>query len=209
MTILTLLDWRRRMADLYAEVRALRPTDAPAAHTRWRAGRDALFAAHPDSPIPRQGRSDFGGLAIHPYDPSLAFRAAVDTDVEPEHLSLPRSAGGTMAFDRVGTVDLPVGRLDVYWLSAYGGGLFVPFRDATNGTTSYGGGRYLLDTVKGADLGSQGRVLELDLNFAYHPSCVHDPTWSCPLAPPANWLDAPVAAGERLPGPGGPRGSSR
>ncbi|HVM10097.1 MAG TPA: DUF1684 domain-containing protein [Acidimicrobiales bacterium] len=84
-------------------------------------------------------------------------------------------------------------------LEGYGGGLFLPFRDATAGDTTYGGGRYLLDTVKGADLGSTGSGdLVLDFNFAYHPSCAHDPRWSCPLAPPGSRLDVRMEAGERL-----------
>jgi len=92
--------------------------------------------------------------------------------------------------------------LDLFWLQAYGGGLFVPFADATSGGETYGAGRYALDTVKGADLGSQGGRLVLDLNFAYQPSCSYDGRWACPLAPPANRLDVAVRAGERLaPGP--------
>jgi uncharacterized protein (DUF1684 family) len=78
--------------------------------------------------------------------------------------------------------------------------VFLPFRDATSGTTSYGGGRYLWDSVKGADLGSADEELVLDFNYAYHPSCVYDPRWSCPLAPRDNWLGIPVEAGERLSG---------
>jgi hypothetical protein len=87
----------------------------------------------------------------------------------------------------------------VYWLAGYGGGVFIPFRDATSGTATYGGGRYLWDSVKGADLGSVGDELVLDFNYAYHPSCTYDPQWSCPLAPRDNWLDIPIEAGERLP----------
>ena len=68
----------------------------------------------------------------------------------------------------------------------------------SSGTTTYGGGRYLLDTAKGADLGSIGDRLVLDFNFSYHPSCVYDPRWSCPLAPPENRLTVPIRAGERL-----------
>ncbi len=89
--------------------------------------------------------------------------------------------------------------LELYWLSAYGGGLFVPFRDATSGAETYGGGRYLLDTVKGSDLGMDGDRLVLDFNFAYNPSCSYDPRWVCPLSPPANRLPLAVRAGERMP----------
>ena len=88
--------------------------------------------------------------------------------------------------------------LDLFWLDAYGGGLFVPFADATSARESYGAGRYVLDTVKGADLGTQDGLLVLDLNFAYQPSCSYDARWNCPLAPPANRLDVAVRAGERL-----------
>jgi len=105
--------------------------------------------------------------------------------------------GASFAFVRAGVVDLPIGRLEVYWLDAYGGGLFLPFRDATSGTTTYGGGRYLLDTIKGADLGStEAGALVLDFNFAYHPSCHYHHRWSCPLAPRENHLTVPIEAGE-------------
>ncbi|HUG86614.1 MAG TPA: DUF1684 domain-containing protein, partial [Euzebya sp.] len=79
-------------------------------------------------------------------------------------------------------------------------GLFLPFTDATSGASTYGGGRYLLDTAKGADLGrlEDGRLI-LDFNYAYHPSCAWDAAWSCPLPPPDNRVDVEVSAGERLP----------
>ena len=99
---------------------------------------------------------------------------------------------------RFGVVELEWGTLEVFWIDVYGGGVFIPFRDATSGSLTYGGGRYLLDTIKGADLGMTERgELVLDFNFAYHPSCHYDPRWSCPLAPRENWLTVPIEAGER------------
>jgi uncharacterized protein (DUF1684 family) len=116
------------------------------------------------------------------------------------------SAPGAIAFRRVGWVSL-TGRLDghrlaVYWVEGYGGGLFLPFRDATSGTETYGAGRYILDTIKSADHGGspEDGTLVLDLNLAYHPSCAYDPRWSCPLAPREDWLTVPVRVGERLDG---------
>jgi uncharacterized protein (DUF1684 family) len=76
--------------------------------------------------------------------------------------------------------------------------VFVPVKDALAGSLTYGGGRYLIDTVKGADLGGDalsGRLV-VDFNFAYNPSCAYDPRWACPLAPPGNRLAVPVRAGE-------------
>jgi uncharacterized protein (DUF1684 family) len=194
---MTLLGWRRAVADLYADVRATSPADPIGALQRFRAERDAMFRDHPDSPLPPSVRADFTGIPYWPHDQNLRF----EVDVEP--LPVARTVataitGESFVLDRIGRVSLPVGTLEVYWISVYGGGVFVPFRDATAGTETYGAGRYLLDTVKGADLGGSGDRLVLDFNYAYHPSCAYDPRWSCPLAPPANRLTVPIRAGERL-----------
>ena len=192
---LELLDYRRRVSELYAEVRALRERDPRRAHARWRAERDVLFGTHPQSALPDRERARFRGLAYHEYDRAFAFNVAVRPLPE-ERYDVPTSTGGVIPFVRFGAVDLPIGALEVFWLDAYGGGIFLPFRDATSGSSTYGGGRYLLDTAKGADLGSESDRLVLDFNFAYHPSCHYDPQWVCPLAPPANRLEAAIEAGE-------------
>ncbi len=197
---LTLLDWRRRVASLYAAARAAH--DPEQGWRTWREGRDELFGSHPDSPLDEAARGSFTGLPFAPYDPALRFDAVL-APAEPQRLEVPTASDGVVPFDRIGTVDLGgVGRLDVWWLGSYGGGVFVPLRDGSAGGTTNGGGRYLLDTVKGADLGGRDGRLVVDLNFAYHPSCTYDPRWSCPLAPEGNRLATPVAAGEQLP-PGG------
>jgi len=104
---------------------------------------------------------------------------------------------GVVPFERVGRVTLPgLGSLDVWWASVYGGGIFLPFRDATSGRQSYGGGRYVLDTVKGADIGGDPHALVIDLNFTYQPSCAYDDVWVCPLPGPGNTLSQPVPVGE-------------
>ncbi|WP_331272657.1 DUF1684 domain-containing protein [Motilibacter deserti] len=189
---LTLLDWRRRTQAMYAAVR--RSPDPQDAWLGWRAARDRLFRTHPDTPLlePAAHRE----LPFAPYDPALRFVAPV-LPAEPATHAVPVSEG-TVQLTRVGRVELPVGSLDLWWLGGYAGGLFVPFADATNRDTTYGGGRYLIDTVKGADLGGDSDGLLLDFNFAYHPSCRYNPRWSCPLAPAGNRLDVPIVAGEQL-----------
>jgi len=203
---LTLLDWRRRVGSLYGDVRS---TSEPAqAWAGWRAGRDELFGSHPDSPLSTAARAGFAGLPFPAYDGALRWEAEVDTDLEPARIEVPTGTDGVVVFDRFGRLHLPVGDLDAWWLGSYGGGVFVPVKDARAGHSSYGGGRYLLDTVKGADLGGEldpatGRgTLVVDLNFSYHPSCAYDPAWACPLAPPGNVLRGAVAAGESLPAGG-------
>lgn len=194
---LTLLDWRRRVADMYSGVRSKLPADAPAARALWRSTRDELFRAHPQSPIPSSERPMFRGLPYFEYDPRFAKKGQI-RPLREERYDVPTSSGGVIPFVRFGAIDLDVGSLEVYWLDAYSGGVFLPFRDATAGNTTYGGGRYLLDTAKSADLGSNGDELVLDFNFAYHPSCRYDPKWVCPLAPPGNRLQVAIEAGERM-----------
>jgi uncharacterized protein (DUF1684 family) len=197
--LLDLLDWKRRVFELYAEVRAA--SDPAAAWMHWRAARDELFASHPQSPLTAEARSSFTGLPYFDHDPSARVLAALEP-AEPEHYDIGTSDGGSYGFTRFGVARFSLqGRdlaLEAYWLDGYGGGVFLPFRDATAGRETYGAGRYLLDTVKGSDLGTapDGRMV-LDFNFSYNPSCAYDPRWACPLAPPPNRLDVPVRAGER------------
>jgi uncharacterized protein (DUF1684 family) len=171
--------------------------DPRAAHACWCEARRRLFATHPQSPLPPAERARHGGPHVWDYDPRWRLLATVQAAPE-EELELPSSDGATMRFVRFGRAHAGEIALDLFWLDAYGGGLFVPFADATSGGESYGAGRYVLDTIKGADLGSEDGRLVLDLNFAYQPSCSYDARWTCPLAPPANRLAQAVRAGERL-----------
>ena len=199
---LDLADWRRRVTAMYDGLRHDNRAE-PARLLGFRAAKDRLFVSHPASPVPLADRRDFRGLAYWRHAPALALRAPLEPDPAAPPLDLPRSgAGPQMPYVRIGwisfAVDGETARLAVYWLNEYAGGLFIPFRDATSGKETYGGGRYLWDSGKGADLGSDGDELAIDFNYAYHPSCVYDPVWSCPLAPPENWLTVPIQAGERL-----------
>ena len=230
---LEVADWRRRISELYAEVRGLVATDPAAAWDHWRLVRERLYREHPSSPVPPDRRAAF--VAGHfAYDPNLRFelpvrptemsgtadragegRAVSGSSSGPDlatrlgadlgaGLALPISVGQPISFDRVGWLEIPfesgVRRLALFWLPEYSGGFFLPFRDATNGAATYGGGRYLIDSAKGADLGgdpARGTVI-VDFNFAYHPSCAFDPRWSCPLSPAENRLEIEVRAGELL-----------
>lgn len=198
---LELLDWRRRVGELFAELRR-RPADERT--LAWfREQKDELFRSHPQSPIPRNERDSFSGLRYWPFDPD----ARVIAELIPDGTTVGWPATGeaeAVAFRRIGKLAFSLRgqslRLPAFWIEGYAGGLFVPFKDATSGSRTYGGGRYLLDTIKSADLGSEidTRSVVIDFNYAYHPSCTYDPVWVCPLAPPDSRLALPVEAGERL-----------
>ncbi|HXO08336.1 MAG TPA: DUF1684 domain-containing protein, partial [Solirubrobacteraceae bacterium] len=185
--------------DMYREVRL--DGDPARAHARWRERRDRLFREHSESPLAIDDPLRKTGVPYWPYDPRLRFSVPVLKAARPARRSLPTEGEEVTELRQVGWVELPEAlgpHLAVWWLAQYGGGLFVPFRDRTAGSESYGAGRYLLDTVKGADLGLDDGRLVLDFNFSYHPSCRYDDAYRCPLAPPENVLAGAVRAGERL-----------
>ena len=197
----TLWDWRRQIAGLYAEVRALE-------HPRlgwqlWRETRDRLFREHPQSPLDPAQRTALEHLPLFDYDPALRCTARLAPAAGGEPVTMSGGGDGAirmLPFARTAGLEARLGgELTLYWFGGYGGGVFLPFKDATAGRETYGGGRYLLDTIKGADLGTtaDGRVI-LDFNFAYNPSCAYSDRWTCPLAPPANLLPSAVRGGERL-----------
>jgi uncharacterized protein (DUF1684 family) len=196
---LELAGWRRMVSELYAAVRA--QACPRRSHELWRHGRDELFRSHPQSPLAHGDPLRATGLPYWPYDPELRFELPVRPAEHKPQQSVPAGDDGTISLTRVGWIQLPPpldAAIDVWWLRQYGGGLFLPLRDGTAGTSTYSGGRYLLDTAKGADLGGSATSLLVDLNFLYHPSCRYNDAWQCPLAPPDNTIGAAVTAGERL-----------
>ncbi|GGM52700.1 DUF1684 domain-containing protein [Microbacterium saperdae] len=201
-TAVEVVDWRRRVFALYAAVR--QAESAEEAHELWRIERDELMLHHPATALSAGDRTLFEGLPIASYDPQWRFELPI-LPAEPGGFDFETGTDGIVPFERIGTVEIPdAGSLDVWRLKSYGGGLFIPVRDALAGRPggTYGGGRYLIDTIKGADLGSDAAAgtIVLDFNFAYNPSCAYDPAWACPLAQPGNVLSVAVPVGEMYAG---------
>ena len=195
-----IVDWRRSVFALYAEVRAA--PEPLAAREIWRAGRESLFRHHQQSPLVNDPARSGWSFCTYPYDPDLRFIVALETVQNRETFATTVGVDGTLQlrpFARtVGLRDWLGSELTLYWIEGYGGGIFLPFADTTNGDETYSGGRYLLDTIKGADLGGSGDTLVTDFNFAYQPSCSYSARWSCPLAPMENKFSVSVRGGERV-----------
>ena len=161
----------------------------------FRSEKDEFFALDPDSPLTPEQRREFRGLAYFPEDPSLRIDAELDTDVNrDEEIVMQMTTGGVQTYRRAGVVGFEVdgrtARITLYESEGMEA-LFVPFRDATSGTETYGAGRYLE-----VDPPADGRVV-VDFNIAYNPYCCYNESWSCPIPPRENWLDVPIRAGEK------------
>jgi hypothetical protein len=196
---LELADWRRRVSEMYARVRA--EPDPERGHVFWRSRRDDLFLNHPQSPLEPGDPLRRTGVQYWPYEPALRFELPLLPAPETSPQVIPTGGDESTTLRAIGRIEIPGpvnAVITVWWLEQYGGGLFLPLRDETAGTATYGGGRYLVDSAKGADLGGTLDKLVIDLNFLYHPSCRYSSVWQCPLAPAENTVAFPVQAGERL-----------
>ena len=193
MGLLDLADFRERVVALYRDG----PQDGEEGALDWRRRREELFAGHPESPLAAQPGT---APSYFPYEAG----AVVETRLEPAEGGIEVDTGGedgVVRYARIGRLGTPFGELTLFWTVGYGGGLFLPVRDATAGQESYGGGRYLADTIKGTfghgvRLHPSKGAVTLDFNYLYNPSCAYDSRWLCPLAPPENRLDEPIRAGE-------------
>ncbi len=201
---LALADWRRNNSEHYARVRHTHASNPCHSWKRFRQDRDALMRNHPSSPLCASKREYFEEIAYYSYDPRFCYFGSVDYAVE-QHASVIELSPeeGSLRLTRIAIVsfskDSRRHQLNLYWINGYGGGLFLPFADATNGDTTYGGGRYLYDAIKGADLGCKGEgKICLDFNFAYNPSCSYSDEWNCPLPPHENKLSIRIEAGEKI-----------
>jgi hypothetical protein len=198
---ITLAQWRMEVSELYSSLREISQNNPARASKVFRAQRDELFANHVQSPLTPSQRKEFRGLNYFAYSDRFRTIGSLDLNVEAETRDLNLGIDGLVRYTRVARIDFilldtPL-TLDLYWIEGYGGGLFLPFRDLSNGNSTYSAGRYLFDTIKGANLGIDGSSINLDFNFAYNPSCAYNERWICPLPPTENQIPARIEAGEK------------
>lgn len=170
----------------------------------FRDGRDKEFRNKDESPLKPEDLANFNGLNYYPFDAAFRFTATFLRTADEKYFEMPTSSGRTKKFVKYGILTFVIGgkqqRLSVYQTDAktladfpeYADLLFVPFRDATNKTETYGGGRYI-------DIRApKGKTVTLDFNLAYNPNCAYgSDKYNCPIPPRENTLDTAVTAGEK------------
>ena len=160
--------------------------------------KDQYFTDHPHSPLPPEERESFDGLEYYPIDDQYRFEVQLEAYEDPETVLVGTSTEGEQEYQRVGqfrfTIDSEEVAIQAYRSSPSEHRLWVPFRDETSGTETYGAGRYL-------DLEPETHRVNdhwiLDFNEAYNPTCAYSPHYECPLPPMENWLDVRIEAGEK------------
>ena len=167
---------------------------------RARKEKDQAFRSGPDSPLPEEERGRFRGLEYFPVSPQYQFRVKLARYERPLELRMATNTSEERRALRYGYFEFQLQektcRLQVYKVfednESGGSSLFIPFRDATSGRETYGGGRYvdLAENTTG--------VYDLDLNRAYNPFCAYGREFSCPLPPSENTLPVAVLAGEKV-----------
>ena len=170
---------------------------------QWRADKDVMFKTADDSPLLPEDKAKFTALSYWPIDPAYRVPAGLTEDRSgpPVIIQLQTSTNQKRRMQKVGTLGFTL-KQNTYQLTAFAdldardvNRLFVPFGDLTNNTETYGGGRYIeLDRTPTG-------LYDLDFNRAYHPFCVYNPSYDCPVPPRENRLQVAIPAGERLSGP--------
>jgi uncharacterized protein (DUF1684 family) len=161
---------------------------------RFRSEKDRVFAKDPHSPLTPEQRRSFRGLEYFDENPGLVITGTVDREIEHDEVRMATSGGEEQVYERYGLLRFRVDDQPtevVLYASDDSDELFIPFRDTTSGHETYGAGRYL-------EVHAHGDDVTIDFNYAYNPNCAYDPSWSCPLPPPENWLKVPIRAGEKV-----------
>ena len=163
----------------------------------YRARKDQFFRDHANSPIPAKLRQGFEGLKYYADDARFVWRVHLELDPSRPEVIMRTSNGSERIYERYGWVRLELNDQTISLAAFTDAGnsqpeqVFIPFRDATSGSETYGAGRYLEALIETGD------VVSIDLNLAYNPTCAYADGWSCPVPPLENRLNVAVRAGEK------------
>ena len=163
----------------------------------WRTEKDR-FMRSSESPLAEPQRATFPPLPYFDVNQEYRVPASLKLGTAEDILEMPTSTGQRRHMRRIGKLEFTI-KGQSLTLTAFADAsdkqlrrLFVPFFDLTSGGETYPGGRYLdLDrTATG--------IYDLDFNRAYHPFCLFNAEYDCPVPPRENRLAIPIRAGEKL-----------
>jgi len=162
--------------------------------------RDGRLGVRVKDPL-NEARADFSGIEYFPIDPSYRVNALFEPYDEPREVAIPTVLGQDTTMLATGILRFTIKgqeqTLEPYFGDPDDDQVFLLFRDATSGKTTYGAGRFL-----SANAPDDEGVTVLDFNLSYNPPCAFTPYATCPLPPPQDILTVPIEAGEMYAGPG-------
>jgi len=161
---------------------------------------DDFLKKHPQSPLGHEQQETFTGLDYFDINPELVFEVEVERFADDEPIiTMQTSTGDEQEYRRWGRFSFEIGgksaSMTIY-SDRFGQDFFMPFKDGTNGSETYGAGRYM-DEHRPGFRPLAGDMFEVDFNYAYNPYCAYSSAYSCPLPPRENWLKVPIRAGEK------------
>lgn len=159
----------------------------------YRRDRDEFFRSHYASPLSDDDQKMFAGLVHFPPSSDMAF-AGRFVPLDDSLVQIASSIGTTSAYHQMGVfhVEIVGTDYDLIVLDDGDGNPFIAFGDATNGSTTYGGGRYV-----SLDIGP-GASASIDFDRASNPYCVYDEEFVCPIPPVQNRIAISIEAGEKM-----------
>jgi len=154
------------------------------------------------SPLSKEKRENFTHLNFFPIDPDYVVTAKFIRTPNEIIFAMPTTGNSSKQFVKYGEAQFLLKgkqcKLNIYQSidlasqRKYRDYLFIPFRDATSGKETYGGGRYIDLTIPRSD------TFVINFNMAYHPYCAYAEGFNCPIPPRENYLAVKVEAGVRF-----------
>ncbi|MDB9755803.1 DUF1684 domain-containing protein [Winogradskyella sp.] len=167
--------------------------------TQWQKKQNSDFKDASKSPLKRKDLKAFKGLDFFSFDASFVVKATLKRTPNSEWFKM-KTTTDELSKERIYGILYFELKGKQFQLNVYQGEelmvtegfedyLFLPFIDNTNGTLTYGGGRYIDLRIPKED------IIEVDFNKAYNPYCAYNERYSCPIVPRVNYLDIEVKAG--------------
>lgn len=156
-----------------------------------------------DQRSPLKTESEIALLDFFEFNEALDVKCKFIKAENPQPFDMPTYSGTSKVYIKYGMAQCPLNDKIVsitLYKSAmafqnpiYQDHLFLPFKDETNGETTYGGGRYIDLNIH--DINNDS--IRIDFNKSYNPWCAYSDGFSCPIPPKENDLDFSIKAGEK------------